>query len=319
MEMTKLSIVVATYNSSDTVQRCIDSVLMQNFKNWELLIVDDGSTDDTQKIVGEYLNNANIFYYFIEHKGVSAARNFGLNHAKGEYVVFCDSDDEYPENAFATMLDRFDKDADFIVFGTKIVNCNDKYPMKNIIPKDIKYTENLEHALYYEIGARPFVWNCCYKKEFLKKVSLSFNETINLGEDHIFQFKAFLSASCVKFVPDVCYVHYNCRPNSCMMYYKEHPVERIEKHFEIISLIYDFYQEKSIPVSDDYYKWVLRFVFPNFMVLCSQNRKKIQLKAKKAITHIKPTKNLPFKYKMKFLIIKSAILQSIYRFSKNIE
>jgi len=177
----------------------------------------------------------------------------------------------------------------------------------------------LEHALYYEIGARPFVWNCCYKKEFLEKVSLSFNETINLGEDHIFQFKAFLSASCVKFVPDVCYVHYNCRPNSCMMYYKEHPVERIEKHFEIISLIYDFYQEKSIPVSDDYYKWVLRFVFPNFMVLCSQNRKKIQLKAKKAITHIKPTKNLPFKYKMKFLIIKSAILQSIYRFFKNIE
>ena len=310
--MAKLSIIVASYNSKETIQRCIESVLMQSFCDWELIIVDDGSADGTKACVEGFLENKKISYFYTEHNGVSAARNYGLSKAKGEFVLFCDADDEYPADAFRTIISKYEEAVDFIVFGAKIINCSDKYKLNSIIPGDELYFHNLEHALYYETGSRPYIWNCFYRRDFIEKNRLRFDERINLGEDHVFQFRAFLSADCVKFVSDVCYVHYNCRPNSCMMYYREHPVERIEKHFEIVGLIYDVYVTKGLSVSKDFYRWVLKFIFRPFIMLPKEPRKELHPKLKEMLKKIKYYRACNLKTYLKFLILRYVILQNSF-------
>jgi len=98
------SIIIPTYNRGYIINQAIESVLNQSFKNWELIIVDDGSTDNTQEIVEQYLKKVNgdkIFYFkFNQNKGVNVARNFGISKAKGKYILPLDSDNQFLENSF---------------------------------------------------------------------------------------------------------------------------------------------------------------------------------------------------------------------------
>jgi len=90
-----VSVIIPTYNREDTILRAIESVLNQTYKNWELIIVDDGSTDNTKEVLEPYLKNKKISYFKTKNKGVCHARNFGIKKSKGEYIAFLDSDDEF--------------------------------------------------------------------------------------------------------------------------------------------------------------------------------------------------------------------------------
>ncbi|MFA5248481.1 MAG: glycosyltransferase family 2 protein [Patescibacteria group bacterium] len=90
-----ISVVIPTYNRKYTIQRAINSILTQTYKNWEIVIVDDGSVDNTKEEIKQFLNNSKIKYYHQKNSGVCSARNFGILKATGEYVSFLDSDDEY--------------------------------------------------------------------------------------------------------------------------------------------------------------------------------------------------------------------------------
>ncbi len=81
-----------SYNRAHLLSIAIESVLLQHYSNWELLIVDDGSTDNTQKVIQDY-NDIRIVYFKKNNGGVCSARNYGVQHAKGEYIAFLDSDD----------------------------------------------------------------------------------------------------------------------------------------------------------------------------------------------------------------------------------
>ncbi len=90
----KISVIVPVYNVSEYLKKCLDSLLQQTFKNMEIIIVNDGSTDNSEEIVKEYQKRVmNIKYYYKENGGLSSARNYGLQYAEGEYVAFVDSDD----------------------------------------------------------------------------------------------------------------------------------------------------------------------------------------------------------------------------------
>lgn len=92
------SIVVPTFNRATELQRCLEGVRRQRFTEWELIVVDDGSTDNTREVVSSFLSDRRIQYFFQENRGVSAARNAGLKRAAGDYVLFLDSDDLPLEN-----------------------------------------------------------------------------------------------------------------------------------------------------------------------------------------------------------------------------
>jgi glycosyltransferase involved in cell wall biosynthesis len=95
MKKEKVTVIIPTFNRADIISRAINSVLKQSYKNWELIIIDDGSIDDTKEIVKPLLKDKRIKYFFQKHKGVCAARNLGIRKAKGNYIAFLDSDDEF--------------------------------------------------------------------------------------------------------------------------------------------------------------------------------------------------------------------------------
>ena len=96
-----ISIIVPVYNAERTLNRCVDSILSQTFQEWELLLIDDGSTDRSGELCDEYASkDQRIKVFHKKNGGVSSARNIGLNYAKGEWITFIDSDDEIPKNTF---------------------------------------------------------------------------------------------------------------------------------------------------------------------------------------------------------------------------
>ena len=101
----KFSIIVPVYNVEKYLEKCLESILNQTFKDFEAIIVNDGSTDNSQEIIDKYVNkDQKIFKSFKkENGGLSDARNFGIERAKGEYIVFLDSDDYIDENLLNTL------------------------------------------------------------------------------------------------------------------------------------------------------------------------------------------------------------------------
>lgn len=102
--MTKISIIIPTYNRAVSIKAAIDSVLAQTHTNFELIIIDDGSTDQTQEKIKPYLKDSRIQYHYQENKGVSVARNAGLRKASGEWIAFLDSDDVWLPRKLETQI-----------------------------------------------------------------------------------------------------------------------------------------------------------------------------------------------------------------------
>lgn len=100
-----ISIVMTTYDRATTVGRAIDSVLHQTYPEWELIIVDDGSTDDTQHVLEQFSDSRILVVKHDENRGVTAAKNTGLNELRGEWFSLLDSDDEIVPEALEVMLD----------------------------------------------------------------------------------------------------------------------------------------------------------------------------------------------------------------------
>jgi len=111
------SIIVPTFNRARPLKRCIESIVSQSFKNWELIIVDDGSTDNTQSAVESFKDNR-IKYVWQENQERSAARNYGLELATGEWICFLDSDDEYTPKHLEVLYEGIRTNPDFNVFRT---------------------------------------------------------------------------------------------------------------------------------------------------------------------------------------------------------
>jgi len=118
-----ISIIIPTYNSATFLKQTIDSVINQTYRNWELLIVDDGSTDDILEIVNPAINKDSRIQYFESAEnfgGPAKPRNIGIQHSKGEFIAFLDSDDIWVPNKLELQMECFSKNSDILLVGT---NC----------------------------------------------------------------------------------------------------------------------------------------------------------------------------------------------------
>lgn len=122
--MTKLTIIIPVYNREKTIKRAIDSVLEQLDETIELMIVNDGSTDKTNEVVKDYLTKykQNISYYEKENEGIAQTRNFGITHAKGQYIMFVDSDDYIDKDLISNLQTYFEQDIEMIKFKLTCVD-----------------------------------------------------------------------------------------------------------------------------------------------------------------------------------------------------
>lgn len=121
-DLVYFSIIIPTYNRAWCIERAMKSVLAQDFRDWEMIIVDDGSTDNTKDIVEEYLSDSRIRYFYKENGGVGSARNLGMEQASGRYLMFLDSDDEFVANALNIIQIAVSKYEDAKMFSFRAVD-----------------------------------------------------------------------------------------------------------------------------------------------------------------------------------------------------
>lgn len=179
-----ISIIIPVYNTEKYLRRCLDSIVAQTYKDFECILVDDGSTDASGKICDEYAAKDNRFKVF--HKkngGVSSARNLGLDNAKGEYIAFCDADDYVKENWLSEFILRIPI-CDIVVSGFEKTHCGKVqkkiYPYYNLSEPDLLWT-------ILEIdGTAGFLWNKCFRTEIIAKENIRFKEKYKLWEDEEF-------------------------------------------------------------------------------------------------------------------------------------
>ncbi|MBP7211640.1 glycosyltransferase [bacterium] len=204
-----VSLIIPVYNTGEYLVECLDSCIRQTLSNIEIICVDDGSTDDSLKILNEYSKKDNRVRVFAQkNSGQSVARNKGMKLAEGKYIAFLDSDDSLNPCMLEKLYNQANADnADITMCSINVVNektecCTktDSYFSLDIIPKEF------EHKTFNWKDVRDFIfripvtpWNKLYKRSFLKYEKIKFLEKITF-EDNIFFLEAFLSAKRVNFL-----------------------------------------------------------------------------------------------------------------------
>lgn len=175
-----VSVVIPVYNSEETIQSTLDSVLKQTYKNFEIIIVNDGSKDASKKIVLRYINlntTQRIRYYFQENQGVSSARNLGLRKAAGDYMALLDSDDLWDKDKLRLQMEILNRNPDIDLLAT---NKDDAKFKKNFVVEIKELMPVTSKLMLY----KNFILTSTvvFKKEILGTVGY-FNEDMAYCED----------------------------------------------------------------------------------------------------------------------------------------
>ncbi len=188
-DMFCISIIIPVYNVGTALSRCLDSILHQSYKYFEVLLIDDGSTDGSGLICDEYVRLDDRFCVFHQkNKGVSAARNKGISLATGDYVTFIDADDWISSTYLSDLVSYLSLETDILFYGGICMteNCATLYSFKS---EDLSSFRNETKSLIeYAIEANIFghVWLMWIKLNIIKDNDIRFNEQISLHEDFIF-------------------------------------------------------------------------------------------------------------------------------------
>lgn len=183
MSNPKISVIVPVYNVEKYLRRCVDSILAQTFTDFELLLIDDGSTDKSGEICDEYGRiDGRVRVFHQENGGVSKARNVGLDHAKGEWMTFCDSDDYVNEIWLSAFMEE-SEEYDVVVSGFYFVSNNMQDPfvisIDSNIPADVADVLNSHNNF-------GFLWCKCFRRAIIEKYRIRFDESFSFLEDEVF-------------------------------------------------------------------------------------------------------------------------------------
>lgn len=188
----EISIIVPVYKVEKYLRRCIDSILAQTFKNFELILIDDGSPDNCGKICDEYAEkDKRIVVIHKKNEGCSAARNDGLKISKGKYIGFVDSDDTIESTMYEEMYNLIEKE-NFDVVHCDIFTIN--------LLENTKYIFKFKKPNY-----SPTVWSKLFKKELIQKYKIEFPLNAHMGEDLSFTEKYMLIGNNIGYTDSILY------------------------------------------------------------------------------------------------------------------
>lgn len=245
----KISIIIPIYNVHDYVERCLDSVICQECEDFdvECILVDDCTPDDSMDVVERKLRNyaGKIDFVVVNHldnKGLSASRNTGVQHAKGDFVFFLDSDDKLEVGAFEYMVNAVKKDGvrisdvDIIIGNTFI--CKDGKPSMSYKEYNPFFLDNSDETALRSMLNRDLYHIACnklVKRELILKHNVFFKEGI-IDEDMLWSYLVFYYAKGVWVVPQITYI-YEDNPGSIMNTSSERVAQRIYSRLIICNTI----------------------------------------------------------------------------------
>ena len=251
-----VSVIIPVYNSSQYIERCLDSILQQTYDNIEIIVIDDGSTDDSAEKIKKYLNiHDNLLFFQTENYGVSHARNIGIKNSHGDWLTFLDSDDYILNNFVSEMIrqcESFEK-SDLIVCQYETY-ANHNLSEQNVNTASILIADKSEFGFTvlagkYDCGNnRPFAfhvpWGKLFSNKIIKDNNILFDERLSSGEDGVFFLNYCYFIKNLIVYPKVLY-HYSEVPNSLGSYgannsarrYVEGNIEFLCNGFRIANLL----------------------------------------------------------------------------------
>lgn len=265
----RFSIIVPIYNVEMYLEKCIQSLVNQDFDSFEILLVDDGSTDGSGRLCDAFAEKySSIRVFHIENQGVASARNYGIDYAEGEYLLFVDSDD-YVEYNYCTEIDkaiRTAEDVDVVTFGGfeecqgKVKCLRDFSEEKQLMQSGYNYLLECykNNRLYVQ------VWMYSYRKKYVDRLQLRFVEGI-LHEDVEFTPRALLGAEKIMTIGVYLY-HYRIRENSIST--QKNKIKNIKDLFWVL-------EQQSILADQQggqLKKWMLNAVLNSYLNMIMEAR-----------------------------------------------
>lgn len=242
----KFSIVIPVYNVEPYLHECLDSVLNQSYADWEAVCVNDGSTDGSAAILEEYALKDGRFNIISQpNGGLSAARNTGINAAKGDYILFLDSDDWLESDALKVVSENLGGEDMLCFSGRRFFEDKKTYLKADCLVEHVYYS-GMEYYNENALQSRDFAFECvvlrAYKRSFLMDNGLWFKEGI-YHEDDLFTPMTCCFAKRVKQIQD-CLYNYRVRANSITTNVAHH-AKRLHDYLEIANVLAAFFIPKQ--------------------------------------------------------------------------
>lgn len=225
--MEKVSIIVPIYNVEKYLKRCVESLINQTYKNIEILLIDDGSTDNSGKICDELERTDNrIKVYHKENGGLGSARNYGYKYATGEHILFLDSDDYIELETIESMMQYSGYDIVCCGFDRVDEETKEVYSQE-MIKMPFEELEITDKTIMETAFLSPSGWGKLFKKELLSDIK--FSEDKRAIEDTLFYLEIIPKVKKIKYIKEILW-HYMVRKNSLIMSITEEKAELFEKN-----------------------------------------------------------------------------------------
>lgn len=230
-----VSVIVPVYNAQERLSRCIDSILAQDFESFEVILINDGSVDESRNICENYVKQDNRIQLINQtNSGPSAARNAGLDAARGDFITFVDSDDEIETDFFSLAVSRF-QNAELYMSGIRMIS-GDSSVAKKVFeylvhnPKFLTAVEllssaNIEYPLICFCGP----WCKLYLREIIREYNIRFDPSLSMGEDTYFNLSYIEHVNSVFIDSKINYIYHRENENSLFSRYTPQTYEIHEK------------------------------------------------------------------------------------------
>ena len=255
-----LSIIVPVYNHVDVIQKCIESILDQNTQySYELILVDDGSTDGAQDLVEKYQEYSNVRVFHRENGGIAAARNTGISHARGKYIMFVDCDDTARPNIVEELMETaYRKNCDIVMGAHNLVKINN-HKIISILPNIesewnlLGYKNNDEIMNYAGLP-----WAKVYRRELFEQIRFFPGYWY---EDTIIHGLLFLCCKSFSYVSNIVYDYtWNESNFSHIQDNKKHGKAKSADRYWLLNAITQHYEEMELPLDARFYTMILKHV-----------------------------------------------------------
>ncbi len=235
-----VSIIVPMYNVEDYLKQCLDSLKNQTLKDYEVILVNDGSTDQTRLIASEYVSKYPEIFRLLdkENGGLSDARNYGIPYAKGEYIAFLDSDDFVEENCYEMMAKKMDENTDVVVCDIEYwyTDASKRFVMKGL-------SDTLAQSIQKQALLSPmFAWNKLYRASLFTSPDGYRYPLHTWYEDNPVTSLLFAKAKGIGHV-DQALIHYRQREGSIMSNTND---ARIIQIFDVMKMIRDEFEQEGL-------------------------------------------------------------------------
>ncbi|KEY18519.1 glycosyltransferase [Kaistella antarctica] len=265
-----VSIVVPCYNVEKYIEACINSVLVQDYENWECILINDGSKDNTLEIIKSFESKEiRISVFTQENLGLSATRNKGIDNANGEFLFFLDSDDILSNDAISNLVSCFENNdiitgittASAFSNGTIVKESQLLYPKEGTVTFPNNHFEVLIRTM--ETGLTPVAQNRLYRKDFIDKNDLRFKSGI-VHEDELWFFETMLLAENVKFINSETYFYRIDNQDSIT---KNVGDRNLESYIQIMEEIIEKYsQHDRFTLIASWYAVYIKKIFLDFAI-----------------------------------------------------